>query len=197
RVRTIERVEGVIQTPAFTPDGRLAYARTADDGSEVFLEERGQLTRTRGDALNPSFSADGRRFAFEATPLGQQQVYVQSVSGGAPRLISRYLANERSSAGMPDWSPAGDRIAYSAYVDGVFQVFSVNPDGTDRRMLTSRGRNEEPSWAPDGRHLVFTSINPSGRGLWILDTVTGRTRVLVSGQVDELPDWSGSLPERR
>lgn len=197
RARTIQRVEGVIQTPAFTPDGRLAYARTADDGSEVFLEGNGQLTRTRGDALNPTFSPDGRRFAYEATPLGQQQVYVRDVAGGSPRLISRYLSNERSSAGMPDWSPTGERIAYSAYVDGVFQVFGVNPDGTDRRMLTSRGRNEEPTWAPDGRHIVFTSLNESGRGLWILDTVTGRTRVLVSGQIDELPDWSAPLPPGR
>lgn len=197
RARTIERVDGVIQTPAFTPNGRLAYARTAEDGSEIFLEGNGQLTRGRGDALNPTFSPDGRRFAYEATPLGQQQVYVRDVAGGSPRLISRYLANERSSAGMPDWSPTGERIAYSAYVDGVFQVFSVNPNGTDRRMLTSRGRNEEPSWAPDGRHLVFTSLSSSGRALLILDTVTGRTRVLVSGQVDELPDWSAPLPAGR
>ena len=169
----------------------------AGDGPEVFLEGAGQLTETRGAALNPSFSPDGEWFAFEADPLSQQQIYVQRVAGGRPRMISRYVRNERTNAAGPDWSPTGERVVYASFVRGVYQIFSVSPDGSDRRMLTSRGRNEDPSWAPDGRHVVFTSEQASGRGLMILDTVTGRTRILVSGHVDMLPDWSGSLQSGR
>ncbi len=197
RRRTISAERGLNITPAYTPDGRrIAFARTVGGRTQIFETGRGQIVRTAtGDALNPSYSPDGSRIAFEADPLGQQQVYVQPVQGGQPRLISRYVHGERGSASGPDWSPRGDRIAYTGWVDGVWQIFAVNPDGTDRRALTSRGRNEDPSWAPDGRHVVFASQQRTGRSLMVLDVVTGRTRVLVSGQVDQLPSWSGPIPE--
>jgi len=193
RRRTIS-TSPLIQTPAYAPDGRLGYAEITGGGVEVFLEGAGRLTETRGDALNPTFSPDGLRFAFEADPTNQPQVYVQAVAGGPPRRISVYVRGERTNAVGPDWSPNGDRIAYAAISGRGFQVFTVNPDGTDRRMLTSRGESEAPSWAPDGRHLVFSSADSQGYALWILDTVTGRSRVLTSGRRDELPDWSPSLP---
>ncbi len=197
RRRTVSSGDALHLSPTYAPDGRLAYARTEGDGTEIFFEGGRALTQTRGDALNPSFSPDGRWLAFEADPLGQPQIYVQAVSGGSPRLISRYVRTERTNAAGPAWSPTGDRIAYSAMVGGVFQIFTVNPDGTDRRMLTSRGLNENPSWAPDGRHLVFSSEGASGHGLWILDTVTGRTRTLTSGRLDGLPAWSRAIPPGR
>ena len=199
RKRTVSADPGLNYTPAYTPDGSLAFGKSVDPiRTEIFETGRGQLTTTRnGVALNPTFSPDGRRMAFEASPLGTQQIYVQPRTGGSPRLISIYVRGERTSAAEPDWSPRGDRIAYAAWSGGVFQIFSVNPDGTDRRVLTSRGNNEQPSWAPDGRHLVFHSTQRTGHGLWILDTVSGRARILVSGHVDETPDWSGSLEPQR
>ncbi len=184
----------LIMTPSYAPDGRLAYADMVGVGAEVRLEGAGHLTETRGDALNPTFSPDGAWFAFVADPTNQPQVYVQRVSGGPPRRISVYVRSERTNAAGPDWSPNGDRIAYAAMNRGIWQIFTVNPDGTDRRMLTSRGQNEEPSWAPDGRHLVFSSRDSRGYALWISDTVTGRSRILTSGRLDGLADWSPTLP---
>lgn len=199
RRRTVSAERGLNITPTYSPDGsRIAFARTVGGHTEIFETGRGRITNTTGgDALNPSYAPDGRRIAFEADPLGQQQVYVQDLEGGRARLISRYVHGERGSAGMPDWSPRGDRIVYTHWVDGTWQIFSVNPDGTERRPLTSRGRNEDPSWAPDGRHVVFSSQQRTGRSLMVLDTVTGRTRVLVSGGVDQLPSWSGPVPAER
>ncbi|MFQ5679313.1 MAG: hypothetical protein ACE5HP_07625 [Gemmatimonadota bacterium] len=186
---------GLNITPTYAPSGRrIALARTVGDHTELFEVGGGRITRTiGGDALNPSYSPDGRRVAFEGTALGQQQVYVQEVDGGRPLLISRFVQGERGSAASPDWSPRGDRIAYMAWVENAFQIVAVNPDGTDRRILTSRGGNEDPSWAPDGRHIVFASSQRTGRALVVLDTVTGRTRILLSGNVDSLPDWSSPI----
>ncbi len=62
------------------------------------------------------------------------------------------------------------------------------------RLLTEQGRNEDPSWAPDGRHIVYASDRGGYRGLWVLDTVSGRTRNLVRNQNDQLPDWSNPVP---
>lgn len=205
--RTLSRQPGVNLTPAYHPDGgRLLLARTVrtdgrSGGSEVFEIQLDPLCCARrltdtspGDALNPTYAPDGERFAYEATPLGEQQVYVQRVEGGGPGLISRYVYGERGSAAAPDWSPTGRRIAYQAWIDGRWQVVTVNPDGSDRRVLTSEGSNEEPSWAPDGRHLVFRSTREGYHALWVLDTVTGSLRRLVANQEDQTPDWSSSLP---
>ncbi len=198
---TVSAVSGVNITPAWAPDGGHAYvARSTAGGTEIFrlgldpvcCAERITSTNS-GDALNPSLSPDGSRLAFEATPLGEQQVYVMRASGGNPTLISRYVYGERGSAAGPDWSPTGDRIAYQTWVDGRFQIATVNPDGSDRRIVTSEGSNEEPSWAPDGRHLVFRSTREGYHALWVYDTVTGSIRRLVANHVDQTPDWSPSL----
>ncbi len=194
RRRTVSADPGLNITPTYTPGGGIVLAKSSGDRTEIFELGAGRLTRSGGTgALNPSFSPDGRRFAFEATTLGPQQVYVQDANGGSPFLISVYVHGERSSAAEPDWSPLGNRIAYAGWVGGAFQIFAVNPDATERRQLTSRGNNEHPAWAPDGRHLVFSSVRRTGHQLVILDTVTGRTRVLTQGQRDQTPAWSGPL----
>ncbi len=193
RRRTVSTTRDLIQTPTYAPDGRLAWAETGSARVQVMLEGTGRITNVRGDALNPTFSPDGRWFAFESDVTNEPQVYVQQVSGGSPRRISIYTPNERTNAVAPDWSPRGDRIAYAAFNGGVFQIFTVNPDGTDRRMLTSRGESQVPSWGPDGRHIVFESRDSQGYALWIIDTVTGRSRTLTAGHVDMLPDWSPTL----
>jgi len=193
RRRTVSTTRDLIQTPTYSPNGSLAWAETATSRVQVMLEGRGAITNVRGDALNPTFSPDGEWFAYESDVTGEPQVYVQRVAGGSARRISIYTPNERTNAVAPDWSPKGDRIAYAAYNDGNFQIFTVNPDGTDRRMLTSRGESQVPSWAPDGRHVVFESRDSRGYALWIIDTVTGRSRTLTSGHMDMLPDWSPSL----
>ncbi|MDH3297873.1 MAG: Tol-Pal system protein TolB, partial [Gemmatimonadota bacterium] len=141
-----------------------------------------------------AFSPGGDRLAVTSSPLGNPQVYVMPAGGGAPQLISRYVFGERGYATSPDWSPRGDRIAYQAWVENTFQIVTVNPNGADRRVMTSSGNNEDPSWAPDGRHLVFSSAGRRGNSLLILDTVSGRVRTLTSGRVDQLADWSSSLP---
>ncbi|MYA33220.1 MAG: hypothetical protein F4037_09505 [Gemmatimonadales bacterium] len=184
----------LIQTPTWMPDGRLAYAEGVGGTTRIVVENDGPLTEGRAQSLNPSFSPDGTSFAYEADPANEQQVYVRPVSGGPARRISIYHPREDTNAAGPDWSPNGDRIAYSALSDRRWQIFTVNPDGTDRRMLTRRGESEDPSWAPDGRHLVFSSVDSQGSTVWILDVFTGRSRPLTAGRLDGLPDWSPPIP---
>lgn len=201
RTSLISGVDGLNVTPIYSPDGRkIVLARTAGDHTELFEFGRlplccmKRLTYTNsGETLNAAYSPGGDRLAITSSPLGNPQIYVMSAAGGAPQLISRYVFGERGYATSPDWSPRGDRIAYQAWVENTFQIVTVNPNGGDRRVMTSAGSNEDPSWAPDGRHLVFASAGSRGNSLLILDIVSGQVRTLTSGQVDQLPDWSTSL----
>jgi TolB protein len=61
------------------------------------------------------------------------------------------------------------------------------------KQLTSDGENEDPSWAPDGRHIVFSSTRSGDKQLWILDTESGRTRQLTHSRGARLASWSPIL----
>ena len=67
-----------------------------------------------------------------------------------------------------------------------------SPDGTGERLITSGWEDEGPTWAPNGRVLMFTRELESGRGaqIWSVD-VTGRNerRVLTPGDASD-PAWS-------
>lgn len=199
--RRVETERDFNITPAYSPDGdRMMVAQSVGDHAEIFEYELEPLCCRRqvtsggpGDALNPAYSPGGDRIAYTANRVGQPHVYVKPAAGGPSEIVSRYVYGEEAYATSPDWSPTGERIVYHARVDGVFQLHSVNPDGSGRRVLTSRGENEDPSWAPDGRHLVFASDRGGYHGLWVLDTVSGRTRRLTANHLDQMPEWSGAI----
>lgn len=186
---------GINITPSYAPDGRtVAFGTTVGGHTEIATvgpEGLRQHTRGRGyENLSPSFAPDGRRLAFVSDRLGQPQIYVMTL-GGEPRLVSEY--GSRGYSTSPDWSPAGPVIAYHTRVNGRMQIVAVDADGGGARVLTDRNTNEDPSWAPDGRHLVFASPDRDGGGLFVLDTVTGRIRPLLRGRGFGLPDWSSAL----
>jgi TolB protein len=73
------------------------------------------------------------------------------------------------------------------------QLFLVDVAGRRVRQLTSSGRNEDPTWAPDGRHITFVSDRSGARQLWVIDVETGRVRQLRTPGAARLPAWSRRL----
>ena len=198
RDRLVSDRAGINITPTYSPDGQtLAFATTVSGNTEIAtLGGRGleQHTRGRGfDSLSPSYSPDGRRFAFVSNRLGEPHIYVMTVGGGEPRLISDYSFGGRGYNTSPDWSPIDEQIAYQTRANGLLHIMVADLATGRRRLLTNEGNNEDPSWAPDGRHVVFSSRDREGGGLYILDTVSGRVRPLLRGAGYGLPDWSPTL----
>lgn len=199
--RLVSDRAGLNITPAYSPDGRtIAFATTVGSETELASRDRaggGVQQWTRGGrfaSLSPTFSPDGSRVAFVSDRLGEPQIYVMGRGGGQARILSEYLYGQKGYSTSPDWSPTGSMVAYHTRVGGVHQVVVVDADAGGRpRLLTDRGRNEDPSWAPDGRHLVFASPDRDGGGLFVLDTVSGRVRPLLRGRGYGLPDWSPVL----
>mgnify|MGYP006196110627 CR=1 FL=1 len=94
----------------------------------------------------------------------------------------------------PDWNPRNDQIVHQSEISpGNHQLMLIDLDRGTRRVLTNQGNNETPSWAPDGRHVVFSSKDRDGGGLFVLDTVSGKIRPLLRGSGYGLPDWSRTL----
>jgi TolB protein len=150
--------------------------------------------RKLADNMNPAYSPDGRRVAFESTRSGRPQIYLMDADGANQRAL---VPSDGASTGpsfAPAWSPDGQRIAFHRDVAGGRQVL-VYDFGTGRATaVTSIGRNEDPSWAPDSRHLVFRSGREGSNQLWVLDLESARIRQLtnVKGPA-RLPSWSPRL----
>ena len=74
----------------------------------------------------------------------------------------------------PVWSPAGDFIAFTKQTGNTFHIGIMRPDGSDERLLTTSYLDDSPTWAPNGRVLMFSRETPGGAPrLWTVD-VTGR-----------------------
>ncbi|HUF77087.1 MAG TPA: hypothetical protein VMM35_12455 [Longimicrobiales bacterium] len=211
RERMLEPVrgDGDYQTPAYHPDGQtLAFAVLGSDmrsGIFTYDLERGcclaYLSGGPWYDISPTYSPDGRWMAFNTLRFGDHvpQVMIMPAEGGNAETLSPYEYGGGGYFTSPDWSPTGDLVAFHGRIErGRYHILvaSLESGGRVLRQLTSEGNNEDPSWAPDGRHLVFVGERNWGYGLFVVDATTGSMRALVSGRRVGLPDWSPSLQGR-
>jgi TolB protein len=125
---------------------------------------------------------------FNSDRGGKPLLYVMSRSGGGARRISfgegRY--------GSPAWSPRGDLIAFMVIKGGLFHIGVMRPDGSDERLITRSALDESPTWAPNGRVIMFSRQDPrSGRRRLFTVDVSGYNEREVSTPTDASdPDWS-------
>lgn len=190
---------GLNITPVYQPGGNaILYAQGTGNGTDLVLtnlDSSGarKLTVGKGtDNTSPSYSPDGRQIAFISGKSGQPQVYIMDADGSNIRLLTPYTAGVRSYRASPDWSPDGRAVAYEQQ-NGNFQVWMIDLRDRIPKQLTSEGENEDPSWAPDGRHLVFSSSRSGEKQLWILDAESGRARQLTHNNGARLAAWSPIL----
>ena len=71
--------------------------------------------------------------------------------------------------------------------NGKLQIFSINPDGTNRKQLTFNGENGRPDWSPDGKKLCYISIVNNGAWIAVMNADGSNGQLLVEGAA---PDWS-------
>src|SRR5476649_2492729 len=156
-----------------------------------------QLTNTPAIDTAPSYSPDGTRICFESDRGGTQQIYVMSASGGQAQRISygdgRYAT--------PVWSPRGDNIAFTKIMGNSFGIGIMRPDGSGERLLSNGFLVEGPTWAPNGRVLMYFKQQPNSGGragsvsLSAID-VTGRFERQVPTPTDASdPAWSPLIPQ--
>ncbi len=137
--------------------------------------------------------SEGTNFAAAAAPDGStiidlhNMLYrVPATGGPATRLTDPIL-----EAARPDVGPDG-RIAFQAYRDGRFHIWTSDADGSDPTQLTFGGFDDrEPRWSPDGEHIVFSSDRRGSYDIWSVQVDTGRlTRWTEDPGQEFHPSWS-------
>ncbi|MGI9090320.1 MAG: DPP IV N-terminal domain-containing protein, partial [Gemmatimonadaceae bacterium] len=191
---------GLNITPVFSPDDRWIYFANGVDNRTELVGVRTDsvlpLKRVTAslpfDCASPAFSPDGARIAFVSSRPNLPQVYSINLDGTGDRLETPHFGSARSYRTSPDWSPDGRSLAFEQQ-NGDFQVWSVTLQDHKLRKLTSVGENEDPTWAPDARHVALTSNRGGSKAIWILDTQSGRFRQLTNAGDARLAAWSPTL----
>jgi TolB protein len=194
---------GMTFAPRFSPDGKRVIMSLATEGnSEVYtmdLRTRAVQRLTNHPAIDtsPCYSPDGRHVCFNSDRGGTQQLYTMDSEGGNVKRISfgegRYAT--------PVWSPRGDLIAFTKIRAGRFFIGVMRPDGSGERLLTESYLDEGPTWAPNGRVLMFyrqTPIDDQGRGgsakLFSVDLTGFNQREVITPLDASDPAWSPLIP---
>jgi TolB protein len=150
---------GMTFAPRFSPNGgSVVMAVAGGGGSDIVAVDLGsraarRLTSSGAIDVSPCFSPDGSQIAFASDRGGDQQIYVMGAGGGAARRIS--FGSGRYAT--PVWSPRGDLIAFTRYAGETanFAIGVMHPDGSGERILSEGWLVEGPTFAPNGRVLMF------------------------------------------
>jgi len=188
---------GMTFSPRFSPTGQqVIMSLQQGPNSNIFAmdlqsKRTTRLTDTAAIDTAPCYAPDGANICFESDRGGRPQIYVMPASGGQAKRISF----GDGSYSTPVWSPRGDFIAFTKQGGGQFAIGIMKPDGSGERLLTSGYHNEGPTFAPNGRVLMFFR-DPGGAGgpsLYSVD-VTGRNEQKIpTPAFASDPAWSPLL----
>jgi TolB protein len=181
---------------AWSPDGtRLAFMSNRDGGgnSEIYIVNRDgsglrRLTNHPGADSTPTWSPTGQQLAFTSDRSGAPQIYIVNLDGtGIQRIDCDSTWCDRAT-----WSRAPlNEIAYASRSGAGFDIRIFDFQSRTSRTITDGiGSNESPAFAPNGRHLAFTS-DRSGRPqiYTIARDGTGLRQITKAGS-NRFPSWS-------
>jgi len=200
---------GMTYAPRFSPDGNKVILSLAQSGNsdiyEMDLRTRrtSRLTDHPSIDTSPSYSPTGDQITFASDRGGSQQIYVMNADGTNQQRISFGTEGRRGRYGTPVWSPRGDLIAFTRYAqgDGQFYIGVMKPDGSGERLLAQGYLVEAPTWAPNGRVLMYfaqSRTRADGTGgrtrLFSIDLTGYNQREILTPQDASDPAWSPLIP---
>ncbi|TAJ98449.1 MAG: Tol-Pal system protein TolB, partial [Candidatus Manganitrophaceae bacterium] len=194
---------GMTFAPRFSPDDSKIIMSYAKDGnSDIYILDLAtrrstRLTSNPAIDTSPSFSPDGKQVVFLSDRGGSPQLYTTDIDGQNVHRISF----GKGRYGTPVWSPRGDLIAFTKIHQNRFFIGVMKPDGSGERLLTESFRDEGPTWAPNGRVLMFFRQIPGGRDglndrvrLYSVDLTGQNEREVVTPLDGSDPAWSPLIP---
>ena len=165
------------------------------DGSHLKI-----ITDGKGNNGFPSWSPDGKKIVYRTATDSIKGLLIADVETGK---ITRLTSNSHDN--FPGWSPNGDLIAFTSKRADNYDIYTIKPDGSGLKRLTTDPANEAHSvWSPDGKWIAFSSgsggfkdesalhpYNPQPYGeICVMHADGSGIRVLTDNQYEEAtPAW--------
>jgi TolB protein len=192
-----EKGDGQAFSPSFSPDGKsIAFASNRSGSTDIYVAGADgasprRLTTTQANDTAPCFSPTGQEIAFTSDRTGTPQLWQMDVDGLNVRRLTIGSGNWNDGCA---WNPAKQysEIAYTARLDaGGFDIAIIDLATRQVRQITQgRGSCEYPSWAPNGRHLVFSCKRNNRWEITIADRDGRSLQTLATGPGNNVqPDW--------
>lgn len=182
----------------FLNSDQIVFSRTEGSDSDIMVMNidgsglRRVTPPNRAIDVSPVPSPDGSQIVFCSNRGGGAQIYVMGADGSNPHRVS---FGQSKQCTAPTWSPAGDKIAFVCISDGGQNIFVSDPSGSNAVQLTSVGKNEDPEFSADGRHITFATTQfGSGFSIAIMRVDgLGMKQVTSSRGGDYEPAWGPLL----
>ena len=194
---------GMTFAPRFSPSGEKIIMSLAEKGvTDIYTmdlnnQEVIRLTNSPSIDTSPSFSPNGKKIIFNSDRGGTQQLYIMDSNG---RNVKR-ISFGKGRYATPVWAPKGELIAFTKMLKNKFYIGVMSPDGSGERLLAKGYLVEGPTWAPNGRVLMyFKQDAPIDNGkstnvnLYKIDITGFRETRIVTPSDGSDPAWSPLLP---
>jgi TolB protein len=199
RVVSFPRFGGTNLSPAWSPDGaRLALSSSRGGNPQIYLCDVSganlhRITSNKGPDVGPVWNRKtGAQIAFVSGDTGLPQVYTIEADG-----TNQQRMTDQGYAVSPSWSPNGQFLTlawirkYGPGEPGSSDIYLMDIASKQWVQLThDGGRNDYPSWAPDGRHIVFQSSRSGKEEIWMMLADGTKLHQLTFTGRNTQPNWS-------
>ncbi len=170
---------GGVNSVSVSATGLVAYRVGAASQRQLTWFDRSGAARgsvSIPDGIGPRVAPDGRRMLVTRPTAHGANLWL--LDGERMSRLTFGVSGDFS----PVWSPDGTRIVFESNRSGAFDLYQTLVNGAvgDAQPLLSAGQVKIPgaptSWSPDGRFLLYTSVDPKTRvELWVLPMVGAHT----------------------
>jgi TolB protein len=196
RLISFPRYRGTNGSPAWSPDGsEIAFMSSLNGDPEIYVSDTTgahlrRITFAAGVSTSPAWNPKtGKQMAFVSDRAGSPVLYLANSDGSD---VEKLNLPDMGYVIDPAWSPNGQLLAFSwRRPSGNYDIYAMDIVSRQLVELTrDAGRNERPSWAPDGRHIVFESTRTGTRQIWSMLADGSQPHQLTYEGQNESPSWS-------
>ncbi len=197
--RKISDFTSSASAPAWMPDSRgLIVSVSRGETVQLVLSDldgawpRALVVDPGGNASDPRPSPDGRWAAYVFQPfadLRRLDIRLVDVASGQSHSLAQAPSVFNHS---PRWHPGGQQLAFLSQQSGFYELWLVQPDGSNLRQLTRLGCDlSDPAWSPDGTRLACIANRGGAFELVLVDGQDGQAETLATGLgIYSRPNWS-------